>query len=303
MQQGDFTYEDYAVKVISSHVRLLNSLQQGVREGKDPEAIHQWRVTSRRLRDAIKVFKDLFPKEVRKSWDHHLRRFAQVAGQGRDLDIHIRFLKDFYASMKIPQHQSGIKKLFSIHLGKRRILQPRIRKALIQFGKSKTLVKMEHCLKDLSQRRAQQGNQKLFSVSQKRALIRLEKLLSLKEYVDQPRAIRGLHQMRIAAKHLRYTLETFEPLYGKNLKTYIHSVMSIQEVLGDVHDFDVWIETLPAFWSKEKQDENFDESLEFLRTQCQTLREGSYRKFVKIWRDCQKRKIWPRLTRLVSIPA
>jgi hypothetical protein len=48
-----------------------------------------------------------------------------------------------------------------------------------------------------------------------------------------------LHELRIACKHLRYTLELFEPALGKDAPGQIELVTAMQEQLGSLHDADV----------------------------------------------------------------
>jgi CHAD domain-containing protein len=52
----------------------------------------------------------------------------------------------------------------------------------------------------------------------------------------------ALHELRIAAKRLRYSMEFFESCYGKRLNNYIESIKELQELLGNIHDCDVMIE-------------------------------------------------------------
>jgi hypothetical protein len=54
----------------------------------------------------------------------------------------------------------------------------------------------------------------------------------------------ALHELRIAAKRLRYSMEFFESCYGKRLARYLDSIRELQELLGNVHDCDVMIEFL-----------------------------------------------------------
>jgi hypothetical protein len=49
----------------------------------------------------------------------------------------------------------------------------------------------------------------------------------------------ALHDMRIAAKRLRYVLELFHPCFGPYAKTAIKHLKALQDVLGDIHDADV----------------------------------------------------------------
>ncbi len=76
------------------------------------------------------------------------------------------------------------------------------------------------------------------------AKVRLEDLYSWESYVDNPYNIRELHNMRIAAKRLRYTFEVFEdalPVAGKSI---VKELVQLQDELGDFHDSDVMIALL-----------------------------------------------------------
>ena len=54
-------------------------------------------------------------------------------------------------------------------------------------------------------------------------------------------AVEPLHDMRISAKRLRYTLELFRDVFGETGKAQIDRVKAIQEALGNLHDHDVRI--------------------------------------------------------------
>jgi CHAD domain-containing protein len=49
----------------------------------------------------------------------------------------------------------------------------------------------------------------------------------------------ALHDMRIAAKRLRYILEVAHPLFGEYAAKAVDLVKELQELLGDIHDADV----------------------------------------------------------------
>lgn len=61
------------------------------------------------------------------------------------------------------------------------------------------------------------------------------------EYANQPYAQRELHNMRIAAKRLRYTLEIFEDFLPSECKNVRTEMEQFQEELGELHDSDVMI--------------------------------------------------------------
>ena len=55
-------------------------------------------------------------------------------------------------------------------------------------------------------------------------------LLQYERWVHNPDAVAEHHAMRIAAKKLRYTMETYAPVYRRNLKKPLARVKKIQEI-------------------------------------------------------------------------
>ena len=76
------------------------------------------------------------------------------------------------------------------------------------------------------------------------ARVRLEDLYSWESFVDNPYNIIELHNMRIAAKRLRYTFEVFEDVLPAASKAVLKELVQLQEELGDFHDSDVMIAML-----------------------------------------------------------
>lgn len=85
------------------------------------------------------------------------------------------------------------------------------------------------------------------STSQNASIIartRLEDLYAWEQHVDAPYAVRELHNMRIAAKRLRYTLEIFEDYLPEACKAAVGELQQMQDELGAMHDSDVLIALL-----------------------------------------------------------
>lgn len=69
-------------------------------------------------------------------------------------------------------------------------------------------------------------------------LVRLGELESFIPRVLDPGEVEALHDMRIAAKRLRYVLELTEPCFGAEARYGYKQAKELQEVLGEVHDCD-----------------------------------------------------------------
>ena len=76
------------------------------------------------------------------------------------------------------------------------------------------------------------------------AQAKINELYNWQEWVDQPYALRELHNMRIAAKRVRYTLEIFEDVLPAACQNARKEMEQLQEELGQLHDSDVMIALL-----------------------------------------------------------
>lgn len=76
------------------------------------------------------------------------------------------------------------------------------------------------------------------------AKTRLEEMYAWDVYVDDPHNVHELHNMRIAAKRLRYTFEIFEETFPQERASIIQEITRIQEELGAIHDSDVMVALL-----------------------------------------------------------
>jgi hypothetical protein len=72
--------------------------------------------------------------------------------------------------------------------------------------------------------------------------VRLDEMQSWAPYVEDPANIEQIHNLRIAAKRLRYTLEMFSFAFPHRLNDLIKEVRGIQEAIGEMRDADVMIE-------------------------------------------------------------
>jgi hypothetical protein len=74
--------------------------------------------------------------------------------------------------------------------------------------------------------------------------VRIAEFYSYEPIIPYPDLSEALHDLRISAKRLRYTLELFRPQFGKAGERQIERVKSIQETLGTLHDHDVRIDLI-----------------------------------------------------------
>jgi hypothetical protein len=71
--------------------------------------------------------------------------------------------------------------------------------------------------------------------------VRLDELCSFAPRVFDPDEVEALHDMRIAAKRLRYVLEVTGTLFGPYAPAALKRAKDLQDLLGELHDCDVLV--------------------------------------------------------------
>jgi CHAD domain-containing protein len=137
----------------------------------------------------------------------------------------------------------------------------------------------------------------------KAILKRLNAFEAYAPYVAQPKCVKELQAMRIAAMRLRYLMQALAPLYLDELAEPVQAARLCQTNLGDIHDGDVWIDTLPRFLEAEQTRtlEYFGSTTPFepLRADIHALlhnrqqqRAQDYQEFVTLWEQQQAQGVW-----------
>lgn len=119
---------------------------------------------------------------------------------------------------------------------------------------------------------------------------RLEELYQFSPYISDPARVEELHNMRIAAKRLRYTLEIFAPCFtGKEFTKLYDQVKSVQEQIGEIHDRDVRGPLLQEFVDGHAHGRpEIRVGLESLIQAQHSERAKLYRQFIAYWNKIQK---------------
>jgi CHAD domain-containing protein len=255
----------FGAVVLSKHLSGLGREIEGVRNADDIENIHRMRVASRRIRNGFTIFKRCFPEKQYALWLKYIRRVTKALGASRDLDVQIDLLNKVVR--EIPEidtktgvnlsrkYRPGVQRLLLRLTQKRKEAQSDVKKEMDFLQESGVIGRI--CI--FLQPRLDQYdkslpyNAKLYQLAYKRISEKIENLFSFELYIHNVERVKELHAMRIVAKQVRYTLEAFAPLYDKDFKKNIQSVQKIQDLLGAIHDCDVWIDYIPHFIEDERQ--------------------------------------------------
>jgi CHAD domain-containing protein len=101
--------------------------------------------------------------------------------------------------------------------------------------------------------------------------VRTEELRGFANEALAPEAGKAQHEMRIAAKRLRYVLEIFAPCLGEEANEARSAAKRLQSVLGDLHDCDLMLPKV--------------EHIPSASTLLRERRERLFHEFVELWRS------------------
>jgi len=103
------------------------------------------------------------------------------------------------------------------------------------------------------------------------------------------RAVSAMHDMRIAAKRLRYLLELVGFCFGEVGEEAQTRARELQDVLGEIHDCDVMLERISA--SRAREPEGFDALAERFAGR----RAKQFSRFVALWGQIEESGLRDRL--------
>jgi CHAD domain-containing protein len=306
----------FGASVLMRHLYAIEAEIKGVRKGGDIENIHRMRVASRRFRSAFPLFSDCFQAKKNRRWKSEVRKITSSLGSARDADVQIEHLETIFAHLPERTYRPGVRRLLT------RLKQHRIEQQIDVLRSLKTFEK-SGVITDISQALAPWAALAVEAFPFSRNLYKLScqaiqkcqrNLWSYEPYIHQPERVEELHAMRVAAKQLRYTLEIFTPLYPDQFNKAVSVVKDMQELLGAIHDADVWIEFIPRFIDEERlrtiQYYNSARpmtrlmpGLTYLLETHQSDRQRLYHEFIQLWDHwTDKGHIWERLDDTITRP-
>jgi CHAD domain-containing protein len=227
-------------KVMRFHLARMLAREAGTRAGSDPEELHAMRVATRRQRAAWRVFGASFRPGRTKRYRNGLREIASRLGAVRDLDVLLEAADLYRADLPVSE-QRALEPLLSDwreHRDDARVLLIReldsdgyrrwvddYRDFVRTEGASVTPVAptQPHRVRDTTASRIWSAYEQVRSY----------------EPVLRWADVETLHELRIAGKWLRYTLEFVREALGDDAALLIARVTALQDHLGLMNDANV----------------------------------------------------------------
>ncbi len=243
-----------AQRVFSRQFARMLAHEKGTRKGKSIEDLHDMRVAIRRMRAAAKVFEAYLDSKKLEPYLEGLKSTLGALSDVRDLDV-FREKAEKYLKKLLPENEHDLDPLFTVLAEERK----KARKNMITYLKSDRYTNFK---KDFSDSLDVSESWALPTTTTKHDALpyrvkdvlpsilyaRFADISAYSEWVEGPYvSIERLHRLRISSKGLRYTLEFFGDVLGKEAEIMIKEVTALQDHLGDLHDAVVAIDLLGSY--------------------------------------------------------
>ena len=221
-------------RAIAASVDRLVRHDPVVREGSDPEGVHQARVATRRLRSDLRTFSPLLDPEWVAGLREELSDFAGLLGAVRDADVLLIRLRKAAATLPEPEREAAGRVLADLEAS-RATERAKLLTAM-DDDRYRTLLDDLHHAAAEPQVRPEVADQDAAEVLPALAARPWRRLRHGVAALggDPPDA--ALHEVRILAKRARYAAEAVAPVVGREATDFAKAVAGLQEVLGEHHD-------------------------------------------------------------------
>jgi CHAD domain-containing protein len=259
--------------IIRQRLAALSRTLPGARKG-DVQAVHQARVATRRIREALPlVARGRAGKSLRKS----VRKLTRVLGPVRELDVALLNLDQLRTSGDVSEAAIGC--LRQLVAEERQRLGSEMVKCLCQYDLQK-LQKKAVAAANRGPWTAGTRDPRRAAQAMRRAARRAVGLRAAMENAAGIYLPDRLHEVRIAVKKLRYALEIAQDLSGSRATARIRTLKRVQDLLGRMHDLEMLIARARAVQSSPAATDlrlsgDLDRLVRRLETECRQL-HGHY---------------------------
>lgn len=256
--------------LIRQRMNALTHALPGAKLG-DPQLLHQARVATRRLREALPL---VTGGSRGRKLERRVRRLTRALGPVRELDVALEMLE---AMTSADAPRSAVAKLRQVVREERQ----RMHAEMCSRVGNVDLDKLQRRAAAAVRKRAKAASRDPRRNEDAR-LRAARRAVRLRESIDNAAGLYlpdRLHDVRVAVKKLRYAMEVFRELSGSRAMASIRTLKEAQDLLGSMHDHEVLIARVRAVQGSRAPDlrlsADLDRLVRRLETECRQI-HGQY---------------------------
>ena len=238
----------FALTTVRRGVLAMLAQEPATRLGEDPEALHDLRVTVRRLETYLGAFRAHLPAAVVECRES-LRAMRRTLGRARDVDVQLAELKVFAEEVSNTERPS----LEPLRQHLERVRREARAVMLERLDADDTLDmirRLETAVDESARGSAVPPDGRATQAPSARQLLAelvqdaFRKVRNRAERLSIDSSIEEFHATRARVKRLRHLVESARPLFNGSAKNYRRALQRLQDVLGTLQDSHVASERL-----------------------------------------------------------
>jgi len=239
-----------ATTIIRTYLDVARQNEAGIMADYDTEFVHDYRVSFRKVRSLLSLFKGVYGAEQTEELKQEFAELMKQTNPLRDFDVYLLSRNDYFKLIPETSHD-GLKIMFDIisekredeykkvcKMIKRKMYHQSMKRWVALFAGADNMTTGPDGL-----RNSKDYVSRLISR-------RYRKVCRIARAIDETTADEVVHQLRIHCKKLRYLMEFSLPLFSKKkVKALIKSLKVLQDNLGNFNDYSVQQISLGTFIS------------------------------------------------------
>ena len=231
--QPDSPAKDVIRSVLAESIASLLHHDPLVRTSSDPEAVHQARVATRKLRSHLRTFGPLLDPEWTEPLRSELGWLALGLGAVRDREVLLERLRERAKSLPAADLRSANSLLHILEVE----IDTLRKKLLAELGSVRYIDLLERLVAAAhSPATLPEADQPASMVLPPLAAGPWRRLRSAVRQLPEPPTDPELHRIRILAKRARYAAEAVAPVVGSAAAAFARAAAKLQTVLGEHQD-------------------------------------------------------------------
>lgn len=234
--------------LVSTYLGVARKNESGIVADYDTEYLHDYRVSLRKVRSVLSLFKNVLSLEETTELKQFFADVMKETNLLRDRDVYLLSKADYFA-MVPPRLHAGLETLFTMLADERKDAL----KSISSMLKSQSYKKQMADLETRFRKNGKLTPGELANAPSKEygcglVMKRYRKVCRIAESITEDTPDETIHELRIQCKKLRYLIESFAPLFPtKEVKALLKKLKKMQEHLGLFNDRSVQQASLEEF--------------------------------------------------------
>jgi len=237
-----------ANNIISLYMAIARHNEPGIIADYDSEFLHDYRVSLRKVRSVVSLFKGTYSDEQTQDLKQAFAKLMEPTGRLRDLDVYLLDRQHYFDLLPGVLHD-GLTIMFKMFAEERskqhKVIAAHFKRSAYHDSISQLANLFSH---SDGLQRGPNALQPAYNYACDLIWKRYRKIGKIARAIDDDTNDEDVHELRIHCKKLRYLMEFFSPLFdSKHIKRLLKPLRRLQDNLGLFNDYSVQQEFIKDF--------------------------------------------------------